>query len=135
MSAKTRSTVASLDANSDPHCHKITGLIAGEAIAALSACYIDAADGLVYEAVDGDGCHGFAPVAYRVGQAVTLYGPGATFDYSTSMIPGAVLYLSASVAGGLDTAGTGSNHPPVALCLNATDIQVLRLIAEVESSG
>jgi hypothetical protein len=104
-------------------------------LAAVSACYIDPVTGKVMEAVDGDGCIGFNPVAVLSGQAVTLFGPGARFDYSTSLTPMAVLYLSASVAGGLDTAGSGSNAPPVAFCINETDIMIKDWISEVESSG
>lgn len=97
--------------------HYISGLLAGEAIAGGDACYIKAADGKVYKATgaaanEAARVAGIAATAASLGEAVTLfhgvmfgYGPNVT---GTPSSPGAPLYLSGTVAGGLaDAASTG----------------------------
>lgn len=57
---------------------------------------------------------GFAPIAVSSGRPVTLYD-GVNMSYGpTSLTPGARLYLSGSVAGGLDTAAARSTSQAIA---------------------
>lgn len=105
-----------------PHNCRITGLYAGEALAAFDAVYIKASDGLVYKAdasADDEGAvvAGFAAAASSSGEAVTIiwdvvcsYGANIS---GTLKDPGTLLYLSATAGSGklADAAGTGSPHP------------------------
>lgn len=97
--------------------HLITGLIAGESLAAADAVYIKAADGLVWKATGAANdalarVVGFVTKAASVGEACTIahhvnfaYGPNVS---GTASAPGAPLFLSGTVAGGLaDAASTG----------------------------
>lgn len=100
--------------------HFIVGLLAGEAIAGGDAVYVKS-DGLIWKATGAAAnaaavvC-GFACMAASVGEAVTVarqmhmqYGPNVSGTPST---PGAPLYLSGTVAGGLaDAASTGGTAP------------------------
>lgn len=104
-----------------PYNCRITGLLAGEALAAFDAVYIKQSDGLVYKAdasADDEGAvvAGFAAAASSAGEAVTVvwdvvvaYGANIS---GTLKGPGVLLYLSAATAGALaDAAGAGSPHP------------------------
>jgi hypothetical protein len=100
--------------------HFIVGLLAGEAIAAADACFINT-DGLVYKA-DGSAADaearvaGFAMTPASQGEAVTL-GHGIMFGYGpnvagTPVAAGAQLFLSGTVDGGLaDAASVGGTTP------------------------
>lgn len=102
--------------------NSITGLKAGEAIAAGDACYVKASDGLVYKATGAAAnaaakVRGFAAKAADAGFAVTLLTKGVHIAYGpntsgTSTAAGTDLYLSGTVAGGLaDAASTGGTVP------------------------
>lgn len=132
MSAITRSSVASLDMNSADAAHKITGLVAGEDLDGVSACFIDPSDGKVYMATEGDGFAGVCPADTPANHPVTLFGPGARFELRASGgTPFAGVFLSASVAGGFDTAGDSK----IGFMINARDILITNLLTEAESSG
>lgn len=100
-----------------PANDKITGLYCGENLRAGDACYVKAADGLIYRssgAATGAAAHisGYAATDAYVAQndAITLIRE-ATWGYGSGLTPGPV-YLSGSVAGGLDTApSTGGTVP------------------------
>lgn len=88
------------------------GLKAGEALAAGDACYIKASDGLVYKSTGAAATapaqvDGFAAEECAAGEAITLYH-NVRFRYGSGLTPGAKLFLSGTVAGGLaDAATTG----------------------------
>lgn len=130
MSTITKVSTASMDTSSALFAPQKTGsLYAGEAIDVAAPCYIKASDGLVYmsDASAADEVakfDGFAPKAYRVGDAVTLFGLGARFKYGSGLTPGANLYISGT-AGGLDDVPTLGCPTPVARAINPTDIVVL----------
>jgi hypothetical protein len=137
MANITRSSAASMDASSGMFAPQKTGsLYAGEALDPVAPCYIKASDGLVYmsngtadnEAAKFDG---FTAKAYRVGDAVTLFGIGARFRYGTSLAIGN-LYISAT-AGRLDTAPTVGCKVPIARTMNSTDIIVTANAERVKS--
>jgi hypothetical protein len=97
--------------------HRLTGLTAGEEIAAGDAVYIKASDGLVYKATgaaanEAARVAGFAPTPASAGEAVSIYrGMNVAYGPKVAAVavnPGTPLYLSGTVAGGLaDAASTG----------------------------
>lgn len=128
MAAITKSADVSMDDASGMYVSTISGKIAGEAIAKGDACYIKGADGKIYRSIntaanEAANVHGLAFAAAAAGEAVTLYGAGAIWEYSTGMTPGAAVFLGA-VAGGLDTAA-GTGHPaPVGHVVDAQRIRI-----------
>ena len=134
MAIVAKNTTASMDASTGMYAPQITGLVAGEALAAADACYIAAVDGRVYRcnaAALGVAARlaGFTPRAVAIGQPVTLFSAGARFDYGAGLTPGAILYLAAAPNNGqLDTVATVGDPNGVARVLDATDIQVTRLV-------
>ena len=107
--------------------HRISGLLAGEAIAAGDACYIKS-DGKIWKATGAAAnaaakVNGFAAAAAAVGEAVSLY-TNCRFHYGASLTPGTVYYLSGTAAGGLDTAASTGGTTPIAQAIDDTRIQV-----------
>lgn len=108
---------------------KITGLKAGEAIAAGDACYINA-DGKVWRAIGttlgaaAAKVDGFALVAAPVGEAVTLIHD-VVMRYGSGLTPGA-RYFVALTAGALDTVATAGGTAAVAFAVDATRIYVFQ---------
>jgi hypothetical protein len=95
-----------------PASSKITGLIAGEALSAGSACYIKTSDGKIYQSTGASAnaaavVDGFAAINCPAGEACTLI-MSAVWGYINTSNPGTPLYLSGTAAGGLaDAASTG----------------------------
>lgn len=126
-------TNPSLDAATGQFADQISGLVCGEDIAAGDACYIKGADGAIYKA-NGTAadekakCAGFAPKAAKSGEPLTLYGPGARFQYDSAagLTPGKPLFISAT-AGALGDAATTGGTVPVAKAITTTDIVVIAL--------
>lgn len=94
-----------------PANHKHTGLYAGEALAAGDACYIKN-DGKVWRSTGAAAnaaavVDGYAGMPAGAGEACTLIF-GCTIQYGSGLTPGASLFLSGTVVGGLaDAASTG----------------------------
>lgn len=129
MAAVTRKTNVGMDASTAQFAPQITGLVAGEDIAVGAPCYIKAADGKIYNsngtaANEAAKVDGFSPRNAKAGQALTLYGRGTRFGWSTGLTPGQPLYLG-TTAGGLDTAATVGGTVPIARAINDTDIRVI----------
>lgn len=108
--------------------NRISGLLAGEAIAAGDACYIKS-DGLVWKATGAAAnaaakVRGFAAEAAAVGEAVTLLH-GVTIRYGSGLTPGADYFLSTN-AGLLSTTSTTGGTAPVAFAVDATRIFVFQ---------
>jgi hypothetical protein len=104
----------------------ISGLLAGEAIAAGDACYINA-DGKVYKSTGAAAnaaakVDGFAAREAGIGEAVTLVFD-VNFRYGSGMTPGARIYLAAT-AGLIDNAATTGGTAPIGFCVDATRIRV-----------
>lgn len=129
MGLITKTTQASMDAIQFDQI--ATGnLYAGENLDNVSPCYINAADGKVYmsnasEADSAASFVGFTPRACKTGEPVTLMGSSTRFRYGTGLTPGAMLYI-AETAGRLDSAATTGDTVGTAMCINATDIVVVR---------
>lgn len=131
MALLARGTV-SLDVSTGQFAPQISGLFAGEDLDAGAACFIAAADGLVYQSngvavAEHAKVDGFTPRATASGQPVTLYGPGARFRYGAALTPGANYYLhdGVGVDGRLDTAATLGGTVVIARAINATDIVIM----------
>jgi len=108
--------------------HAITGLFAGEVIAAGDACYIKSSDGFIYRSTGAAAnaaavVDGFAAENCNTGEALTLYR-GVNFNYGTGLTPGTPYYLSGTVAGGLDTATSTGGTAVVGRSLDATRVYV-----------
>ncbi len=100
---------------------------AGEAITAGDACYVKS-DGKAWLATGAAAnaaakVVGFAAGPADAGEAVTLYAD-LSMHYGAAMTPGAVYYLSGTVAGALDTVASTGGTKPIATALDATRIRV-----------
>lgn len=123
MANLTRIAAPRFDA-SNPSLLKITGLVAGEAIAAGDLCYIKS-DG---KAWIGTGAAATAPalvvgmaaLSASVSEAVTLLCAGWRWQYSTGLTPGARYFLG--TAGLLADAATTGGDAAIAIAVSATDI-------------
>jgi len=106
------------------HENAVTGLLAGEAIAAGDVCYI-AADGTVMRS-NGTAAgvagvaFGMAAGATPIGEAVTIFRR-SNFHYGAGLTPGTPLFVAAT-AGQLDTAATVGGTVVVARTIDATRI-------------
>lgn len=104
----------------------ISGLLAGEAIAAGDACYI-ASDGTVMKS-NGTSANaaakvdGFAAREAGQGEAVTLVFD-VNFRYGAGMTPGARIYLF-TTAGLIGDAATTGGTAPIGFVVDATRIRV-----------
>lgn len=129
MAAVSKSGTPSLSTLLPCPAHQISGLIAGEALAAGDACYIKN-DGLVYRSTGAAAnaaavVVGFAAQAYPINAGVTLFH-GVTFNYGSGLTPGAQYYLSGTTAGGLDTATSTGGTTVIGFAVDATRINVKR---------
>jgi hypothetical protein len=117
-----------------PATNKISGLFAGEDLAPGDACYIKASDGKVYRATGAAAnaaavVHGFVPTVAYVAQAdaITLIH-GSVWRYATALTPGAKLYLSGTVAGGLADAASTGGTTAVGFVVDATRVYLDRTV-------
>lgn len=129
MAAVAKSGTPSMCSVNPPANSKITGLLAGEAIAAGDACYIKAADGRAWLSTGAAAnaaakVRGFAAEACAVGQAVTLYHD-VKFRYGAALSPGADLFLSAATPGALSDVATTGGTAPIGFVVDATRIHVM----------
>ncbi len=124
-----RATISSLML---PANCRTSGLICGEDLAAMDACYVKS-DGKVWRA-DGTAANaaarvrGFAAEAAQVAQndAVTLVH-NTEVGWTNTLTIGADLYLSAGVLGGLATVATTGGVNPIAYVKDANCIVILAL--------
>ena len=125
MKAGTPSVVSALTLAAN----RINGSLAGEAIAAGDACYVDS-DGRAYRSIgaavgEAADVRGFAAAAAGRGEAVVLVFD-VTLRYGEGLPSGENLYLSATVPGGLADAPSPGGTRPVAFLVDATRIHVLQ---------
>jgi hypothetical protein len=127
MATIAKSGTPSPSTRTPPPSCQITGLVAGEAIAAGDAIYLKS-DGKWWLA-NGTAATapslavGIAPAAASVGEAVSCYF-GMCFHYGAGMTPGVRLYVSAT-PGALDDAATTGGSVPFAIVVDANRIFVL----------
>lgn len=128
MAAVAKSGTPSLASVLPPANCKITGLLAGEAIAAGDACYVKS-DGKAWLATGAAAnaaakVRGFAAEACAVGQAVTLLHD-VMIRYGAGLTPGADLFLSAATPGALSDVATTGGTAPIGFVVDATRIYVM----------
>jgi hypothetical protein len=114
--------------------HRLSGLVAGEAIAAGDVVYIKSSDGKVWLATgaannEAADALGMAPAAASVGEAVSVYW-ACRFNYGpnvagTATLPGRPLFLSGTVPGGLADAASVGGLLPFAIALDNGRIQIV----------
>lgn len=125
MAEIAKSGVPSMSSVLPPQNQRLSGLKAGEAIAAGDACYV-ASTGLVMRstgaAANGAAkVRGYAFVDAPVGEAVTLYWD-VNFRYGAGLTPGADYFLSGTVAGGIADAASTGGVQPIGYAMDATRI-------------
>jgi hypothetical protein len=126
MATIAKSGTPSLASVLPPQSQQISGLKAGEAIAAGDPCYIKT-DGLVWLSTGAAAnaaakVDGFAAEASAVGEAVTLFFD-VNFRYGAGMTPGTRVYLGATAAVLADATSTGGTAP-IGFVVDATRIHV-----------
>lgn len=129
MAEIAKSGTPSLSSVEPPPSQRISGLRAGEDLAAGDACRINAADGLVYRSSGAAAnanakVRGFAAMATKGGEAVTLL-KDVNMHYGAGLTPGADLFLSGTVLGGLADAASVGGTAPIAFAVDATRIHVM----------
>jgi len=123
----TKTGLPSLSSVIPANNQKLSGMLAGEAIAAGDLCYLRN-DGLVMRSsgaavAAAAAVIGFAAISAPVGEAVTLLWD-VNLRYGSGLIPGTKLYLSATVPGGLaDVASTGGVSP-IGYVVDATRVHI-----------
>lgn len=130
MAEITKSATASMSTLLPEPALRESELLAGETIAVGDACYIKS-DGLVWRATGAAAnaaarVRGFALEAAAAGDPVTLVHD-VVIRYGAGLTPGADLYLSGTVAGGLADAASTGGTSPIAYAKDATRIRVLPL--------
>lgn len=129
MSIVTKAARAHMDANHAMYYPKVSGLIAGEDLPAVSACKLGT-DGKVYLAADGDDLLGFNVDDKKAGEPVTTHGVGCVFQYTTGgLTPNQKLYIAATANKGLlDNAAPTAGVRPVAQAISA---KLIRIVAAI----
>jgi hypothetical protein len=107
--------------------HKISGLYTGVQLASFDACYIAAA-GTVLQSTGAAAnaaakVRGFAmtPANPATNDAVTLVH-SVVVGWVNTVTPGTDLYLSGTVAGGLDTAASTGGTSPIGFVIDANRV-------------
>ena len=119
--AEIARVAASLSSTTPTPENKLSGCLAGATIADGDALYLNA-DGKLYPA-SGAALNanarvvGFAPKGASAGEPVSAYR-NCRFNYGTGMTPGSLVYLSATVAGGLSTTATTGGVTPLGFVMN-----------------
>lgn len=119
----------SLSSLTPPASNRLIGQ-AGETIAAGDACRLNSSGVFVKStgaaATNAANVDGFADRDGVSGDDMTLI-IGERFHYGTGLTPGASLFLSGSVAGGLaDAASTGGTEPVAFVLVDGKRIQTFR---------
>jgi hypothetical protein len=127
MASVAKSGTPTISTATPPTNCSVSGLIAGEALAAGDACYIKTSDGKVWRSTGAAAnaaavVDGFVPTACPVGEATSLYWD-VNFRYGAALSPGSFLYLDTS-AGGLADAATTGGTVPVGRVIDATRVFV-----------
>jgi hypothetical protein len=127
VAAIAKSGTPSLSSVLPPQNNQIAGLLAGEAIAAGDACYINSS-GVVIRSTGvaanaAAKVRGFAAAAATSGEAVTLIWD-VNFRYGAGLTPGADVYVSGTTAGALDSVASTGGTAPIGYVVDATRIRL-----------
>lgn len=120
MAAIQKRGKPSLASLTPPSNEMISGLRAGEDIAAGDLCTI-ASTGLVMKNTGSTAPRGVAAIQASAGEAVTLYR-NVRFGYGAGLTPNTDVFASATVAGGLDDSG-GEDALAIGFVVDAERIQ------------
>lgn len=125
MASVAKAGTPSLSSQTPPQANQISGLLAGEDIAAGDVCYI-ASDGDIMKSNGTSAnaaaqAHGIAAAEAKSGEALTLYRD-VNFRYGAGLTPGASLYVD-TTAGGLADAATTGGTAPVGFVVDDTRIR------------
>ena len=129
MASISKVTPVSISTAAPDAEHSLSGLYAGEAIAAGDACYIKTADGKLWRSI-GTAANaaavvdGFAASDAAVGDPLSVYY-NIRFRYGASLQPGTYVYLD-TVAGGLSDTATTGGTVPIGRVIDATRIDLVR---------
>jgi hypothetical protein len=126
MALVTRASDASMS-SSEFGLNQISGLLAGENIDVVAACYIKTSDGRAWMCNGAANTEpaefaGFSPKATVAGRPITLFHLGNRFRYAAGGLGPGDLYYVAATAGRLDTAPTVGGLLPIARAVSDTDI-------------
>jgi hypothetical protein len=115
--------------NLDPGAQKLPALIAGEDLAAMDACYINAS-GLVIRSTGAAASaaakvRGYAPTSIKSGEPVSLIF-NVSVNYGSGLTLGSDVFLSGATAGGLDTAVSTGGTAPIGFVEDATRIYLFQ---------
>ncbi len=127
MAAIAKSGTPSMSSVLPPQNNQIAGLLAGDAIAAGDACYVNSS-GVVIRSTGAAAnaaakVRGFAAAAATSGEAVTLVWD-VNFRYGAGLTPGADVFLSGTTAGALDSAASTGGTAPIGFVVDATRIRL-----------
>lgn len=127
MAAVTLTGTPSLATPVPCPAHQISGLLAGEAIAAGMLVYVKS-DGLVWKATGASAnaaakVRGITLQAAAVGDAVSFYHD-VTVRYGAGLTPGADLFLSGATAGLIVDASSTGGSAPIGYVVDATRIRI-----------
>lgn len=130
MAAVTKSGLPAISTAAPPFNCRISELEAGETLGACDPCYIKASDGKVYKAVASAADEkrivaGWAVKDAVAGQPITLVWDVRFGDYGTLTV-NALYFLSATVAGGLDTVTSANAGRPIAWSPDGQRLEVFR---------
>jgi len=125
MAAVAKTGTPSVCSQTPGREHQVTGLYAGEAIAAGDALYVKS-DGLAWLATGAAVAaaakvRGYAAAASAVGEAVSVYH-GVAWYYGAGLTPGVDLFLSAVTPGALSDVATTGGTAPIGFVIDATRV-------------
>lgn len=128
MVAIVKASGVSITTAVPPTSCNISGLLAGEALAAGDACYIKTSDGRVYRSIGtalnaAAAVDGYVPADTAIGEALSLYFH-VQFQYGAALSPGTFCYLSGTVPGGLDTVASTGGTMAIGRVIDATRIRL-----------
>jgi hypothetical protein len=129
LAAIAKSGTPSLSSVLPPQNQQHAGLLAGDAIGAGDACYINSS-GVVVRSTGAAAnaaakVRGFAMFAATSGEAVTLLFD-VNFRYGAGLTPGADVYLSGTTAGALDSVSSTGGTAPIGYVVDATRIHLFQ---------
>lgn len=112
--------VPSLSTKLPPDTARLGPYVANADLGAGCPCYIMSTGKVALSTAAGANAaaevHGWTVEAVKAGQPVSLYR-GVSINYTTGQTTGSYLYLSATVAGGLQTVAQTNQTKPIALVL------------------
>lgn len=108
---------------------KISGLVAGEDLGYMDACYIKASDGKVWKSTGAAAnaaakIDGYNLVPASAGQPCTL-GHDFNAQYGSALTPGTRYFLSDTVPGGLATVATTGGTASVAFAVDTKRVHLM----------